>query len=171
MTALTGFRRSSIICMIQGERWSVSVFPPLTFCYHETYVRDTERMEAHTRRKPLVQRLESKQRVRSFPFPFFPFIPYPTTHWCPVPPEDKTNKPLCRPLPVKVKPPPPKAPAPVVGSSTWVDTKNGPSVNTPKALTGAWARKQASGNAGAKTPPPLACEFSRFTFQGNAMEG
>ncbi|EDR07849.1 uncharacterized protein LACBIDRAFT_327596 [Laccaria bicolor S238N-H82] len=22
--------------------------------------------------------------------------PYPTTHWCPVPPEDKTNKPLCR---------------------------------------------------------------------------
>ena len=30
------------------------------FCYDEAYVRDTERMEAHTRRKPLVQRLESK---------------------------------------------------------------------------------------------------------------
>ncbi|EDR07679.1 uncharacterized protein LACBIDRAFT_298063 [Laccaria bicolor S238N-H82] len=79
--------------------------------------------------------------------------PYPTTHWCPVPPEDKTNKPLCRHLPVKVKPPPPKAPAPVVGSSTWVDTKNGPSANTPKALTGAWAKKQASGNVGVKTTP------------------
>ena len=90
--------------------------------------------------------------------------PYPTTHWCPVPPEDKTNKPLCRPLPVKVKPPPPKAPAPVVGSSTWVDTKNGPPVNTPKVLTGAWARKQANGNAGVKTPAALGCEFSRFAF-------
>jgi hypothetical protein len=33
--------------------------------------------------------------------------PYPGTHWCPTPPEDKTNKPLCRPLPVAVKPPPP----------------------------------------------------------------
>ena len=33
---------------------NVSLFPLLTFCYDETYVRDTERMEAHTRREPLV---------------------------------------------------------------------------------------------------------------------
>lgn len=33
--------------------------------------------------------------------------PYPVTHWCLTPPEDKTNKPLCRPLPNAVMPPPP----------------------------------------------------------------
>ncbi|EDR03418.1 uncharacterized protein LACBIDRAFT_331517 [Laccaria bicolor S238N-H82] len=53
-------------------------------------------------------------------------------------------------FPVKVKPFPPKLPTPVVGSSTWVDTKNGPPVNTHKALTGACV------NAGMKTPPRLA---------------
>ena len=46
----------------------------------------------------------------------------------------------------------------------WVDTKNGPPVNTPKALTGAWAKKQASVNAGVKTPPGLGCEFFSFAF-------
>ncbi|KAF8159370.1 hypothetical protein B0H34DRAFT_400912 [Crassisporium funariophilum] len=52
--------------------------------------------------------------------------PYPATHWCNVPTEDKTNKPLCRPLPVQEKPPPPAVPppAPVVGSSKWVDKQN-----------------------------------------------
>lgn len=34
--------------------------------------------------------------------------PYPETHWCEVPPEDLTNKKLCRPLPVEKKAPPPK---------------------------------------------------------------
>lgn len=34
-------------------------------------------------------------------------FPYPATAWCGIPPEDKTNKPLCRPLPVATKPPPP----------------------------------------------------------------
>lgn len=42
--------------------------------------------------------------------------PYPTTYWCPVPPEDKTNKALCRPLPAKDKPPPPR----VLPPSTFV---------------------------------------------------
>ena len=36
---------------------------------------------------------------------------------------------------------------------------NGPSVNTPKALTDAWAKKQAGVNAGVKTPPGSGCEF------------
>lgn len=44
--------------------------------------------------------------------------PYPATAWCPLPAEDRTNKPMCRPLPVSVKPPPvpktgPGAPPPV----------------------------------------------------------
>ena len=55
--------------------------------------------------------------------------------------------------------PPPQVPTPVVGLSTWVDTKNGPRVNTHKALTGA-----ASVNVGAKTPPGLGCEFFSFTL-------
>jgi hypothetical protein len=38
--------------------------------------------------------------------------PYPATHWCAPPPEDRTNKPMCRPLPVASFPPPPKAPRP-----------------------------------------------------------
>ncbi|CAA7265143.1 unnamed protein product [Cyclocybe aegerita] len=46
--------------------------------------------------------------------------PYHHTHWCQVPIEDKTNKTLCRPLPVEKKPPPPRAPPPVVGSTQWV---------------------------------------------------
>jgi len=32
--------------------------------------------------------------------------PYPQTHWCPIPFEDKTNKPLCRPLPADRMAPP-----------------------------------------------------------------
>ncbi|KAJ3506377.1 hypothetical protein NLJ89_g6901 [Agrocybe chaxingu] len=47
--------------------------------------------------------------------------PYHPTHWCQVPIEDKTNKTLCRPLPVEKKPPPPRAPPPVVGSTQWVE--------------------------------------------------
>ena len=90
--------------------------------------------------------------------------PNPTTDWRLVPPKDKTNKPLCRPLSVKIKPPPPKASTPVVGSSTLVDTKNGSPVNTHQAVTGAWAKKEASVNVGAKTPPGLGCEFFSFTF-------
>ncbi|KAJ6626718.1 hypothetical protein B0H10DRAFT_507938 [Mycena sp. CBHHK59/15] len=67
--------------------------------------------------------------------------PYPMPSWCPLPPEDRTNKSMCRPLPVSVKPPPPKVvPAPVVpGSATWVNAKGAPSQNSPAALRGAWS--------------------------------
>ena len=165
----SGFRKSSIVCMIRGELHRKTVrfpLPAVLFCYNETYGRDTERMEAHTRRKPLVQRLESKQRVCSFASfsSFLPFSanihpsvihkPYPTTHWCPVPPEDKTNKPFCRPLPVKVKPPPPKAPAPVVGSSTWVDTENGPRLIRPRHLR---VRGRGSRRVGMRVREDSAC--------------
>ncbi|KAJ7119370.1 hypothetical protein C8R43DRAFT_1137074 [Mycena crocata] len=70
--------------------------------------------------------------------------PYPTTSWCPLPPEDRTNKPMCRPLPVSVKPPPPPkaGPAPIVpGSATWASAKTAPSTNTPAALRGQWAAR------------------------------
>ncbi|KAF8808896.1 hypothetical protein BYT27DRAFT_7188409 [Phlegmacium glaucopus] len=50
--------------------------------------------------------------------------PYPQTYWCPVPPEDRTNKQLCRPLPAYIKPPPPRVKQPVVGSASWASTKN-----------------------------------------------
>ncbi|KAF8902400.1 hypothetical protein CPB84DRAFT_862391 [Gymnopilus junonius] len=46
--------------------------------------------------------------------------PYPETRWCEVPPEDKTNKPLCRPIPREQKPPPPRNQAP--GTSTSMFT-------------------------------------------------
>ncbi|KAJ6592657.1 hypothetical protein B0H19DRAFT_1088268 [Mycena capillaripes] len=78
--------------------------------------------------------------------------PYPPTTWCPLPPEDRTNKSMCRPLPVSVKPPPPPkaAPAPVVpGSATWVTQKGAPSINTPAARRGAWSAVQRAGAANA----------------------
>ncbi|KAJ7142213.1 hypothetical protein C8R44DRAFT_657986 [Mycena epipterygia] len=86
--------------------------------------------------------------------PMNPIIqnPYPPTSWCPLPPEDRTNKPMCRPLPVSVKPPPPPkaAPAPVVpGSATWVTSKGAPSKNTPQAMRGAWATATRGGAAAA----------------------
>ncbi|KAF5374649.1 hypothetical protein D9615_009009 [Tricholomella constricta] len=71
--------------------------------------------------------------------------PYPQTEWCPTPAEDKTNKSLCRPLPTKVKPPPPKAAPPVVGSANWINAKTGPSPNTPQALKGEWAKGRKAG--------------------------
>ncbi|KAF7311470.1 Glycoside hydrolase family 79 protein [Mycena kentingensis (nom. inval.)] len=73
--------------------------------------------------------------------------PYPPTQWCPLPPEDKTNKPMCRPLPVSLKPPPTttNAPPPIIpGSSAWHTNKVAPPTNTPAALRGAWAAKQAA---------------------------
>ncbi|KAF8160337.1 hypothetical protein K438DRAFT_1859848 [Mycena galopus ATCC 62051] len=85
--------------------------------------------------------------------------PYPPTVWCPLPPEDKTNKSMCRPLPVAVKAPPaPKAaPAPVVpGSATWVSQKSAPPTNTPAAMRGAWAAKQGTVAAGNNAKKPNA---------------
>ncbi|KAG6853064.1 hypothetical protein C0991_007134 [Blastosporella zonata] len=63
---------------------------------------------------------------------------YPATYWCPTPAEDRTNKPLCRPLPVNVKPPPPKTTPFIPGSSGWVSAKAAPSQNTPGAQKNAW---------------------------------
>ena len=38
--------------------------------------------------------------------------PYPDTYWCAVPVEDRTGKPLCRPLPLEAKSPPPQVQPP-----------------------------------------------------------
>ncbi|TFK33533.1 hypothetical protein BDQ12DRAFT_657809 [Crucibulum laeve] len=84
--------------------------------------------------------------------------PYPETYWCPLPPEDKTNKSLCRPLPVAVKPPPPKDLPPVVGSAVWVAGKGVPTP-TPQAIQGAWAKgrtAQAKANAPKPAVPKIA---------------
>ncbi|KJA28270.1 hypothetical protein HYPSUDRAFT_811264 [Hypholoma sublateritium FD-334 SS-4] len=64
--------------------------------------------------------------------------PYPNTHWCPTPVEDKTNKTLCRPLPAETKAPPPRAQSTVVGSSTWVAKQTEPAP-TKAALASAWS--------------------------------
>ncbi|KAK7472114.1 hypothetical protein VKT23_000234 [Stygiomarasmius scandens] len=91
--------------------------------------------------------------------------PYPATHWCPVPPEDKTNKPLCRPLPKDVKPAPPKVVPPVVvGSSVWAQERSA-NPDTPASLRGAWANRVRgarggpamtnSTRSGNKSGPPL----------------
>ncbi|KAF8972766.1 hypothetical protein BDZ97DRAFT_856108 [Flammula alnicola] len=70
--------------------------------------------------------------------------PYPDTHWCQTPVGDKTNKTLCRPLPVEQKVPPRVQP-PVVGSSTWVAKQvEGPP--TKAALVNAWSKKVAPVN-------------------------
>ena len=142
----SGFRKSSIVCMIQGELhrktvcFALPAFDPSAMT-RPMYVIRKGCKRIHVESHWFKDWSPNNGHV---PFPSLSspssahihssviHKPYPTTHWCPVPPEDKTNKPLCRPLPVKVKPPPPKAPAPVVGSSMWVDTKNGPPVNTPK---------------------------------------
>lgn len=75
--------------------------------------------------------------------------PYPGTYWCPTPPEDRTNKPLCRPLPVKDKAPPERPAPPVVGSANWVSAKTAPSLNTPRVLKSAWG----SGKPGTSNIP------------------
>ncbi|KAI0688996.1 hypothetical protein BC835DRAFT_283150 [Cytidiella melzeri] len=66
--------------------------------------------------------------------------PYPPTHWCGVPVEDRTNAPLCRPLPVESFPPP-KAETgrpPPVGSAAWAIAKQAPPTKIdPK---NAWGR-------------------------------
>ncbi|KAI0090886.1 hypothetical protein BDY19DRAFT_938117 [Irpex rosettiformis] len=76
--------------------------------------------------------------------------PYPATHWCDVPREDKTNAPLCRPLPVAAFPPPPSQTVrpPPVGSVAWSAAKRAPvpKIN-PKS---AWGR----GPPADPRPPP-----------------
>ncbi|KIM44408.1 hypothetical protein M413DRAFT_24911 [Hebeloma cylindrosporum] len=63
--------------------------------------------------------------------------PYPETHWCAVPVEDRTGKPLCRPLPLEAKSPPPQVQPPVVGSSKWVEQQ---AEAPPKGTS--WPKKQ-----------------------------
>ncbi|THU91127.1 hypothetical protein K435DRAFT_759507 [Dendrothele bispora CBS 962.96] len=88
-------------------------------------------------------------------------FPYPETYWCPVPPEDKTNKPLCRHIPCDAKPAPPKIAPPVVGSARWAEDKRDPGANTPTASRGSSTRGTRGGTAmtkstrnGNKSSPP-----------------
>ena len=115
----------------------------------------------------MVQKLVSRNRVSTWRFNFNTEIlslisrfkqPYPKTHWCSIPVEDKTNKQLCRPLPVDRIPPPPRLETPgnsflfyfwlqdidtslirilVPGSATWTQEKNG-GKPTAEALARSW---------------------------------
>ncbi|KAK0465513.1 uncharacterized protein EV420DRAFT_963514 [Desarmillaria tabescens] len=72
--------------------------------------------------------------------------PYPATHHCVPPNEDRTNKSLCRPLPALYKPPPPPPTKPVVGSTSWVNAKTGTGPSTAVPLLGAWGRGRGGKN-------------------------
>jgi hypothetical protein len=119
----------------------------------------------------VVQKLVSRNRVSTWRFNFntnsettyteiLSLIsrfkqPYPKTHWCSIPVEDKTNKQLCRPLPVDRMPPPPRVEIPgnslrdfwlqdissirilVPGSATWTQRRNGGNP-TAEALARSW---------------------------------
>jgi hypothetical protein len=77
------------------------------------------RLEGDSRQGILVRRMVAPKQVCSVSDMSSPFscvyisrivFPYPQTHYCDLPVEDKTNEPLCRPLPVQLlsapKPPP-----------------------------------------------------------------
>lgn len=70
-------------------------------------------------------------------------FPYPRTIWCHTPPEDATNAPLCRPLPVSYFPPPgERSPLPPVGAQGWQEAR------TPTAPTyNPWGRGAPQSNA------------------------
>ncbi|KAF7301441.1 hypothetical protein MIND_00709400 [Mycena indigotica] len=75
-------------------------------------------------------------------------FPYPLPVWCQVPPEDRTTKPMCRPLPGSVVTPPlpvvvPPPARAVPGSSAWLTQRDTPS---------AGGRGRGRSNGGA---PPL----------------
>ncbi|KAK0481782.1 hypothetical protein IW261DRAFT_1592838 [Armillaria novae-zelandiae] len=93
--------------------------------------------------------------------------PYPSTHHCVPPNEDRTNKPLCRPLPTIYKPPPPPPAKPVVGSATWVNAKTNTGPSTGPVLQGTGRRGRGGINISTrisgtnpKAPPSLSQEAS-----------
>ncbi|KAG7452167.1 uncharacterized protein BT62DRAFT_287146 [Guyanagaster necrorhizus] len=82
--------------------------------------------------------------------------PYPATHYCDPPIEDRTNKALCRPLPACYKPPPAPPAKPVVGSTSWVNAKTNTGSSTSPVLLGAWGRGRGINHSirnGPKAPP------------------
>ncbi|TFY82930.1 hypothetical protein EWM64_g1083 [Hericium alpestre] len=72
--------------------------------------------------------------------------PYPPSSYCEVPRENPTVGPLCRPLPVASFPPPPRVPAPPVGSAQWLQAKGGAAPaaaqkqSKPASAAGVWAK-------------------------------
>ncbi|RXW20728.1 hypothetical protein EST38_g5125 [Candolleomyces aberdarensis] len=84
--------------------------------------------------------------------------PYPDSLWCKPLAEDPTGKPIARPLPTAVKPPPPDAPSLVPGSVEWVEATSGsggPSPGTPSSASASGSTTQrgrgtAKGQRGAE---------------------
>ncbi|KAJ6476903.1 hypothetical protein C8R45DRAFT_1216730 [Mycena sanguinolenta] len=81
--------------------------------------------------------------------------PYPPAVWCPLPPEDQTNKPMCRTLPIRFKASPAparvSAPAPDLGSASWVQKKAALPTNGPAVMRRAWPIQTAAAIAPANT--------------------
>ncbi|EIN06393.1 hypothetical protein PUNSTDRAFT_145009 [Punctularia strigosozonata HHB-11173 SS5] len=77
--------------------------------------------------------------------------PYPPSHWCLPPPEDKTTAGLCRPLPVKTFPPPQPELQPKPGSEQWLKTRGPQPIQpVPRLPGGAWARGAPSASVAPK---------------------
>ncbi|KAL1703951.1 hypothetical protein EV121DRAFT_270781 [Schizophyllum commune] len=78
--------------------------------------------------------------------------PYPTPHYCGLPPEDKTNKPICRPLPVAEKPRPIQpAPRIVPGSIQYIEQGNAPTSKNARRKKKKAAAAQKSQPVGASS--------------------
>ena len=99
--------------------WLHQPFPLALYSIREPYPSVVFRLEAHRRGRSLVQSLVPEKQVSicyaSDLSDLFTYscatrqikFPYPPTHFCDVPVEDRTSHPLCRPLPGAVKTPPP----------------------------------------------------------------
>ncbi|THH14491.1 hypothetical protein EW146_g5834 [Bondarzewia mesenterica] len=72
--------------------------------------------------------------------------PYPASHYCDLPSEANSNKPMCCPLPVKLFPPPPSRPEPPVGSSQWLEARGNGSQSQSLSSSKSKKKKKKVGN-------------------------
>ncbi|KAF9530366.1 hypothetical protein CPB83DRAFT_850784 [Crepidotus variabilis] len=130
-----------------------------TCVYHSTYSNTREAHKAGWRPIFVQERWFKDWRRGKGPFVY----PYPETSYCQPPPEDKTNKPVCRPLPVEHKPPPPSVASPVVGSPAWTTKQQEEKLNK-EAMKGAWKKQNLSVKVGTQSTnhaPPQSANSGR----------
>ncbi|CAL1711707.1 unnamed protein product [Somion occarium] len=87
-------------------------------------------------------------------------FPYPSTSYCDTPSENKTSRPLCRRLPVKLFPPSPSVQPPPVGSAKWLAMRDrDAALAKAKPSNGAWSKgapaAMAQEKRNIKAPVPM----------------